>query len=581
MQDNTDKPDYKGLRALMLLRVSTPKQEEMFGWPSQEKEIREKLIDPLGLKLDEARGIIRDTYTGLEFRERPALTRILEMAKRGEFDVLCMDVLDRLGREGIPREVYRAQVRELGVCILTTKPEEHADDDTSIGELIRILHGFKAKEELLDIKRRTMHGKRAKVEGRQKDGTIGPKKIIGSGNRLYGYQYILDEKGKRMGYELNLAVILVDEDGIEWTEIKVVLYIFESAASGISYGEIARYLNDKGIPPPNVAKGVQLKQYKGKPVWQRAVISRMIQQSGYYGELPQFKTRRLPKVSGGRKDPRRKTTEKEQIIVPIPPIVTKEIALAARKHATRNQKLASRNNAYPQESLLRAGLVKCGHCGGNMSFRRNFRRTTNELGYYPYYVCTTHASLLERCASGCSIPATAVDEAAWEEAVKIIRDPSEVDNKVRMHRSPDPTEGSRKNILAKLKKIRDEQEALQDYLAERIKKRKLDPKTEDHLTTQLQQLGERELKWMEELAKDVDIHEQWKQLQAKLDELHAVCADMREKLDDPEYIPPYEKKRELCEFFGITVVCYRSGHKPPYEVEVNSPSIVSPLSWME
>src|SRR6266852_5159420 len=107
--DTADKPDYTGKRALMLLRVSTPVQEQMYGWPSQERSIRTKLIEPLGLLLDEERHILRDTYTGLEFKERPALDRILEMAERQEFDVVVMDVLDRLGRRGLLRELYRMQ----------------------------------------------------------------------------------------------------------------------------------------------------------------------------------------------------------------------------------------------------------------------------------------------------------------------------------------------------------------------------------------------------------------------------------------------------------------------------------------
>jgi site-specific DNA recombinase len=93
MNDNGINGHYRGKRALVLLRVSSPEQEKGFGWPSQEREIRRKVIEPLGLLLDEQKHIIRDTYTGLEFRERPALDRILEMARRREFDVLVTDVL--------------------------------------------------------------------------------------------------------------------------------------------------------------------------------------------------------------------------------------------------------------------------------------------------------------------------------------------------------------------------------------------------------------------------------------------------------------------------------------------------------
>jgi hypothetical protein len=117
MQDNYDQ--YRGMRALLLTRVSTPIQEKKYSHAAQERVVREKLIDPLELRImDEERHIIHDTYTGLEYRYRQALEDILEMAERGEFDLLCMDVLDRgLGRKALAREMFRMQLRELGVRI--------------------------------------------------------------------------------------------------------------------------------------------------------------------------------------------------------------------------------------------------------------------------------------------------------------------------------------------------------------------------------------------------------------------------------------------------------------------------------
>src|SRR5690242_8135083 len=101
MQGNSSHSDYEGLQALLLTRVSTAEQAKKYSHASQERQIREKLIEPLGLKLDD-KHIIHDTYTGLEYRYREALDQILEMAQRGEFDVLCMDVLDRgLGRKAL------------------------------------------------------------------------------------------------------------------------------------------------------------------------------------------------------------------------------------------------------------------------------------------------------------------------------------------------------------------------------------------------------------------------------------------------------------------------------------------------
>lgn len=574
MQNNASSPDYKDKCALMLLRVSSPQQEERYGWPSQERSIREKLIKPLGLALNEEKHIIRDTYTGLEFRERPVLNRILEMAQRHEFDVLVMDVLDRLGRKGLARELYRMQLREFGVRILTTDPDDHADDDSLVGEMVRIIKGYQAEEELNNTRRRTMGGRREKALGNEEKGIL--PKIIGNGHRYYGYYYVMDDKGTRVGLKLNIDVFKVDEDGTEWTEVTVVTFIFESAAQGMPLRQIAKALNDKGIPPPYIAKGLKANK-KFPPIWQGYAVGRIIWQSVYYGEARFFKKRVIPRVPG-KKDVREKTSEAEQVVVPVPAIITKELAEAAQEKVKRNRFMSSRNNKHPQDFLLRAGLAKCAYCGGTM--RTAPHKYTSIKGVdttYTLYTCINQEALLGMC-KGCSILTSVVDEAAWKKVVGLIYDPSEIDERIQAYRSDDPTADRRKNILAKLKDIRKGQAALQEYLTERIKKRTLDRKTEDHLTTQLHQLADQEQKWQDELAKDEDLHQQWRKIQEKLDKLHERCVAMREKLRDPGYTPTYGEKRELLEFFGITAIVWKKGHDPHFDVVANPPSIVLPLS---
>ncbi len=73
MANKTAMSDYRGKRALIITRVSTAKQEEKYSHAAQERQVREKLIAPLGLRIvDEVRHIIRDTYSGLEYRYREA-----------------------------------------------------------------------------------------------------------------------------------------------------------------------------------------------------------------------------------------------------------------------------------------------------------------------------------------------------------------------------------------------------------------------------------------------------------------------------------------------------------------------------
>lgn len=582
---NQDLSIYRGKRALLLLRVSTLEQEKGFGWPSQEREIRKKIVEPLNLKLDEQRHIIRDSYTGLDFRERPALDLILEMARNQEFDLLVIDVLDRLGRKGIARELYRMQLKELGVRILTTDPNDHSDDDSLIGEMVRLIKGYQSEEELNNIRRRTVNGKHAKAEGRNQDGTFGPKRVVGVGSRLYGYRYLLDGNGKRVNFVLNEDIILVDEEGTEWTEVKVVVFIFESIAKGTAIRSVCHFLNDKGIPSPNVAKGIKMKvrdsKEKNPPIWQPTVIRNKILESGYWGEKREFKSKNM-KMPGKKYPVRRATEEEEQVIVAIPAIVTKELAEAARERLEQNKQNSSRNNKHPEESLLRSGSIRCGYCGGAMIVNRDRRPKYSKnimegIGYLVQYYCSKHHGALGKCI-GCSIGASHVDNAAWEKAVSIIKDTTEIDKIIDKYRTEDPTTANRKHINEKLSEIKRSQANFRKNLVLLMIQEEPDQETIAYLNSQLKHLEEQEKGWVHELAKEEGQQEKWKKVDEKLNELHQKYLEMKERMNDLSYDPLFNDKRDMIEFLGITVKVWRKDHRPHFKVECTYPNIVLRIS---
>ncbi len=573
--------DYQGLRAVLLTRVSTPQQEEMYGHTWQELQIREQLIEPLKLRLNEERHIIRDTYSGLDYRYREALDKILLMAERGEFDVLCMEVLDRgLGRKALAREIYRMQLKELGIRILTTDPSDHADDDSLEGLVMRFMRGYKAEEEVKDFVRRSRGGKRAKATGNKEKGI--PPRIVGTGHRIYGYTYVLNEKGKRVGFTLNTDVILVEADGTEWTEVKVVVFIFESVAKGLSHRAIAHILNEKGIPTPYVAKGLKRKGMVGTPEWLLSTINKILNQSAYWGECRFFRTVSLfgEKAPGKKETLRRKTSMSEQISVSVPAIISRELADEAKARAKRNKDVSTRNNHQPQQALLRAGLIKCGYCGGNLTAHRHFITLSNGgSSLHIDYQCQRAHFASKRC-EGCQIAASQVDVAAWECALAIIKDPGELDRRVEALLADESFQASeqRQKGLKALTEIRRKQTNFRKQLSDLIQEGVLDKGTREYLNGQLQMLVKQEEDAKKELADEEAIQKRYNKLEQKLLEFHQRCAEWREKLDDPQFIPPYDFKRDACEFFGITVIAYRKGHEPRFEIYPDPPSIVS-LLW--
>jgi DNA invertase Pin-like site-specific DNA recombinase len=635
--------DYRGKRGLILLRVSTEEQEKKYGFPSQLRSIREKIIEPRSIRiLDPDKYIKYDTYTGMEFREREVLTEILEMAKRHEFDVLVMDVLDRLGRKGLQREIYRAELRMHGVRILTTKPEEHADDDSLMGEMIRLLHGFKAEEERNDIVRRTQNGKRERV---QKD-----HKLLGNHPAKYGFKFKDEDKGAYVlnedpiKIELDNGRVLLDENGKPWTEAKVRRHMFYLADHGETIRGITAYLTAQRIPTKTGAKwdaqlvksflekqeyylkndqpilaygylivldaehkpytyqsvtcliremdgkGIKAKKIaaalteKQVPTgleadWHWSTVYGLLADEAVIGKIAVFVTRVVGHESG--KSITEKVSKEDWVYLPegvVPPLLVTEdgkpdVELFERvqRRLGKNKALAPRNNREPERYLLRGGLVRCGYCGSHML--ASILRTDDKNGRTYGYKCSSGMLKPSRCAGGLGarIEARHLDPEVWNRVVKLIRTPSIVDNAVEAKRTEDPNAERRQHITAELAKIKASQKRLRD----RLEDEDLDDDTYNDIKLRLKTLADQKRGYEDELNKEISIHERWKSEQEKLKNFHKRCQEMREKLDDPNYEPDYDFKREAVEFFGITAVVWKPSHKPKLEIWCSPPGIVS------
>src|SRR5260370_4632950 len=383
MQNNLER--YRGKRDLIMTRVSTPEQEKKYSHAAQERQVRDKLIKALGLRvMDETKHVIHDTYSGLEYLHRKALEDIREMAERKEFDVLCMDVLDRgLGRRALARELFRMQLKELGISILTTQESDHADDDSLEGQIMRFFKGVKAEEEINDFVRRSRDGKREKALGSTKK----PGQILGTGLRLYGYQFVFNEKGVRVGYTPNNEIIYVEADGTDWTEVKVVIFIFDSAAIGVSTHQLARTFNEKGIPPSYAFRGKNTKPMEEDSVWQRNTISQILKNTAYYGDNRQFKSVTVGRRPGSNRPVKQKTPEEKQVVIPIPAIITKDLFEKANKRNAQNKIVARRTYQGSKDCLLRGGFAKCASCGQTLYVRHSYPEASADESAYYFYDC--------------------------------------------------------------------------------------------------------------------------------------------------------------------------------------------------
>ncbi len=548
-----------------------------------------------------------------------------------------MDVLDRLGCKGLQREIYRAELRMHGVRILTTRPEERADDDSLMGEMIRLLHGFKAEEERNDIIRRTQNGKRERV--------LKDHKLLGNHPDKYGWKYKDQTKGAYVlnndpiKIEQDNGRVLLDENGEPWTEVKVRRYLFEAVDQGNSIRAIAKYLTSQHIPVPregewnvSLVKRILENRYsripsdqpilaygylivsdesgnpyteasiaqivydlhdqgmKGKNIaqflkqkhiptgkeasWTPSTIGRMLDDESVLGKAAAFVTRTVREA--GHKRQLIKVPREEWVYLPegtVPPILVTEDGRPDLALFERVQKRLEGNQKFAVRNSK--DPYSCLLRGGLIKCGYCGGNMQPDNSHHrKYYSCRTKMLLDGRCRVRNMIPAHLVDEQAWSVAVEIIRNPSEVDRRIEALKQADPNAERREYIAGELAKIKAKQSRLRD----RLEDEDMDDDTYADVKRRLRELADQKRAYESELAIEINVHEEWKKTQDQLRHFHKRCQEMREKLDDPNYDPDSKFKREALEFFGITVWVWKADHNPRIEIQSNPSFIVSRTS---
>src|SRR5258708_134195 len=81
---------------------------------------------------------------------------------------------------GTGKIVVRDQLKFYGVTIVTLDPDEHADDDSPLGEVIRAVYGFQAEIQRKKIIEITQDGLKERVS---------QGKLLAGRKPLYGYHW--------------------------------------------------------------------------------------------------------------------------------------------------------------------------------------------------------------------------------------------------------------------------------------------------------------------------------------------------------------------------------------------------------
>lgn len=265
-------------------------------------------------------------------------------------------------------------------------------------------------------------------------------------------------------------------------------------------------------------------------------------------------------------------------MVRIPAIVTKELFEKAQRNVAHNKQLATRNNQASKESLLRGGFAKCGYCGTTLRVYRKCetRKSGREVAYFSYN-CARPYNEVGRCY-GCSIPVDLLDAAAWENAVEIIRDSTEVDREIAELIKQNSPKQQRQRALKTLNDVLKEEENYRANLAKELKKKTLSERTIAFLQHELASLEQQEQEARKNLADEQTMQQKQEKLQQRIAEFHQQCQEWRELIDDPEFTPSFKFKRDAILFFGITATVFKVDHRPRFLFHKDPPEIVELLS---
>lgn len=208
-----------------------------------------------------------DDYAGAD-RKRPEFNRLLKDAEDGKFDIVLCKTQSRFTRELELVEKYIHGLFPLwGIRFIGLV--DNADTDNKGNKKARQINGLVNEWYLEDMSESI---KSSLTIRRQNGHHIGAF-------ALYGYMKDPDKKGH----------LIIDEEAAE-----VVRYVFRMFAQGMSKTNIARLLNEKGIPNPTEYKrqhGLRYKQpdSKNSTLWKYSAISSMLVNEIYIGNMVQGK----------------------------------------------------------------------------------------------------------------------------------------------------------------------------------------------------------------------------------------------------------------------------------------------------
>src|SRR3954454_6647678 len=302
------------MRAAIYARVSTERQGRDQTIDSQLDALR-RWVSGHGHELKDEHIYIDEGYSGARL-DRPALDRLRDAAREGEFDVLAVYSPDRLARRYAYQVLLLEELRK-AACDVAFVERPISDDPHD--QLLLQIQGAIAEYERAVLGERFRRGKLQKARAGQ----------WVFGRAPYGYRYVPTRDGVPGHLEVDDA------------EAEVVRMLY-------------RWLIDERMTVRQILKRLAAGPWRprnGKRLWSNSVVHHILSDPVYtgtaYTNQHVFVLPRKPRTTGPRAGTptcRKPRPRAEWIPVPVPAIIDESTRQSASEQLARNSTLSYRNN---------------------------------------------------------------------------------------------------------------------------------------------------------------------------------------------------------------------------------------------
>lgn len=318
-----------------------------------------------------------DGISGETLAARPGLQRALDDAEEGRYGVLLLWSTDRLSRSSSSAErgLIDDRLKRAGVLIAT--PTGITDLNNPGQEISHEILGIMAKQEKLNIARRTLAGRRKAARAGKRPTSLDP----------YGYRWKKDPAHPRGG-----------EYVIDPIEVIAVRRMFALAEEGLGSHAITVKLNDEGhLTRPGLRRATNP---RGEPrPLSQGTIKCMLKNPTYKGVFTWS--------SGG-----------ETHHIPIPAIIEPAQWDRVQEHIAHRK---TDHIWHGDRRYLIANMARCGECGRAMTANHARTHAGQKNGYY---VCQTMSKwraigLKGNCGNRCH-NIEDLDRRVWERLYAVL-----------------------------------------------------------------------------------------------------------------------------------------------------------------